>query len=90
MSNCGKFAKENKMITSVFGINTTSRGKKVFRISKHFEKLFKDFIMAKFAQSELAMVQFTQRKVLLVFFVCFSILLLNLADLSFNPSGSFN
>ena len=72
------------MMTSVFGINTTSRGKKLLRISKHFEKLFKDFTMDKLVQSELAMVQFTQRMVLQVFFLCFSLSSLDLADFSLN------
>ena len=38
-----------------------------------FRKFFRDLIIDKFAQSDLAMVQFTQRQVFLVFLICFSL-----------------
>ena len=49
----------------VLGINTASCGMKLLRISEHFS----GSIIDKLAQSELAMVPFTQRHELIVF--CF-------------------
>ena len=57
------FVKENKSMTPVLGKNIACCGKTLLRISKHFSEVIVD----KFAQCELAMVQFIQRQVLLVF-----------------------
>ena len=55
-------------MTPVLGIMKLA----VHEVASNFRKLFRDFIIDKFAQSELAMVQFAQRQML---FVCFALFL---------------
>ena len=70
MFESGKWVKENKRMTSVLSTNTASCGK---NFASDLRTLFRECIIEKFSQSELAMVQFTQRQVLLVYFFCFSL-----------------
>ena len=56
----------------------------VSRTSFAFQNIFRELIYNKFAQSELAVHQFTQRQVLLVFLLCKYYFHSLLADVSFN------
>ena len=50
--------------------------------------LFREFIADEFVQSELAMVQFSQRQLLLVFLLCFSLFLFIVSLLFFQLNNN--
>ena len=78
-SKSGKFVKENKSTAFVLGINTASCGEKLLQTSEHFtESLLSTNLL------KLAMVQFSQKQMLLVLLLCFSLVSFILADFPLN------